>query len=60
MESGFQMENAVRFDNLSGQSNSKPVQAADSLVLSGIALANFKSPVTNGDYIEWLGKPNKK
>jgi hypothetical protein len=29
-----QMENAVRFDNLSDlQSNSKPVQAADSLVL---------------------------
>jgi murein tripeptide amidase MpaA len=56
-----QMENAVRFDNLSDlQSNSKPVQAADSLVFSGIASRILKSPVTNGDYIEWLGKPIKQ
>ena len=56
-----QMETAVRFDNLSDlQSSTKPVQAADSLVFSGIASRILKSPVTNGDYIEWLGKPIKQ
>ena len=56
-----QMETAVRFDNLSDlQSSSKPVQAADSLVFSGIASRILKSPVTNGEYVEWLGKPIKQ
>jgi murein tripeptide amidase MpaA len=56
-----QMENAVRFDNLSDlKSSSAAVKAADSLIFSGIASRVLKSPVTNGEYIEWLGKPIKQ
>lgn len=56
-----QMEDAVRFDNLSDlKSDSSVVVAADSLVFSGIASRILKSPITNGEYIEWLGKPIKQ
>lgn len=56
-----QMENAVRFDHLSDlQSSSTAVKAADSLVFSGIASRILKSTVTNGEYVEWLGKPIKQ
>jgi murein tripeptide amidase MpaA len=53
-----QMENAVPSDNLDDlQSSRKTIQAADSLVFSGIASRILKSPITNGEYVEWLGKP---
>ncbi|MBX9887578.1 MAG: M14 family metallopeptidase [Flavobacteriaceae bacterium] len=56
-----QMETAVRFDNLSDlTSSTSPVVAADSLVFSGIASRVLKSTVTNGEYVEWLGKPIKQ
>lgn len=56
-----QMDNAVRFDNLSDlKSTTKPVKAADSLLFSGIASRILKSAVTNGEYVEWLGKPIKQ
>lgn len=56
-----QMENAVRFDHLSDLQNSTTsVKAADSLIFSGIASRILQSPVTKGEYIEWLGKPIKQ
>jgi hypothetical protein len=39
---------------------SSTVKAADSLLFSGITSRVLKSPVTNDEYIEWLGKPMKQ
>ena len=56
-----QMQDAVRFDNLSDLKSSRSVvKVADSLLFSGIASRILKSTITNGEYIEWLGKPMKQ
>ena len=53
-----QMKNAVGFENSSDLQNvDTPSSAPDSLNLLGIASRILKSPVTNADYVEWLGKP---
>ncbi len=53
-----QMKNAVNFDRVAElQTVDGPVAAPDSLHFLGIASKIVKSPVTNADYVEWLGKP---
>ncbi len=53
-----QMKNAVNFEKASElQTVINPSLAPDSLNFLGIESKIVKSPVTNTDYIEWLGKP---
>ena len=56
-----QVQNEVSFD---ARTAKKDVDAnagvPDSMQLLGIASAIRKSPVTNSDYVEWLGKPETK
>lgn len=53
-----QMKNTVSFDVLSNkQLPSAGVALPDSINFSAIASVIHKSPVTNSDYVEWLGKP---
>ncbi len=52
-----QMKNTVSFDTRANPATADAtVEAPDSLKLLGIASAIRKSPVTNSDYVEWLGK----
>src|SRR6187401_380802 len=56
-----QVQNEVSFDSRAAK---KEVDAnagvADSMHLLGIAAVIRKSPVTNSDYVEWLGQPETK
>ncbi len=53
-----QMQNAVNFEKAAElKTSNTPATAPDSLNLLGIASRILKSPVTNTNYIEWLGKP---
>ncbi len=52
-----QMKNAVNFDKVSElQNTDTPSPLPDSLHFLGMASNMVKSPVTNTDYVEWLGK----
>ncbi len=53
-----QMRNPVNFEKSSELQNSDTLPPApDTLDFLGITSRIVKSPVTNADYVEWLGKP---
>ncbi|HTF27477.1 MAG TPA: M14 family metallopeptidase, partial [Flavitalea sp.] len=53
-----QMKNSVNFEKSSELQNSDTLSPVpDGLNFLGMASRIVKSPVTNADYVEWLGKP---